>query len=626
MKLLIHSNGPTVATGYGVQTANLVRRLAAAGHKVAVSVTYGQQGAVGAWQTGVIGADGEEIKARLYPVGYEINGNDVIHCHAAHWFSEDEPQGPEAERSGWIVPLLDVWCLQNPRLADFRMAAWTPVDHSPVPPGVLQFFIRNPEAVPIAMSRFGERELFAAGLNPTYVPLSVDTKRIRPMPYFDTADGPVPCRQVFGLSESAYVVGMVAMNKGWARDRKGFNEAFRAFAQFRNNHPDAVLFLHAEKFGGAEGINLIDLARTCNIPEHAIVWTDQYAYRIGLPPEMMAAAYSSMDVLLAPSHGEGFCVPMLEAQACGTPVIASDFSAQSELVGAGWLVKGQPEWDPAQKSNYIVPFIGEIVRCLEESYCLATDERKAMSQEAYRFAQSYDADVVFEAYWLPLLERLERIQNGVERLPLDRPAMESCDILVPLMRPQNANRFMESLDDSFGGELLIGSEGKSFAENVNELYDQSTSDFVLVVGDDVEFKPGWFQAAQAVSEGFDVVGTNDTDGPARHPDIAAGRHADHFFIRRSYIDEYGACLDGPGVVAPEAYRHWFTDKEIIELAKARKVFTPCLSSVIVHHHPGYDCDEDARMADPIYRAAFDAAESDRDVWLTRVPLIQMHRV
>jgi glycosyltransferase involved in cell wall biosynthesis len=72
------------------------------------------------------------------------------------------------------------------------------------------------------------------------------------------------------------------------------------------------------------------------------VWVDQYAYRLGAPAEVMAATYSAMDVLLAPSHGEGFCVPLIEAQACGTPVIATDFSAQPELVGAGWLAHHRP--------------------------------------------------------------------------------------------------------------------------------------------------------------------------------------------------------------------------------------------------------------------------------------------
>jgi glycosyltransferase involved in cell wall biosynthesis len=46
-------------------------------------------------------------------------------------------------------------------------------------------------------------------------------------------------------------------------------------------------------------------------------------------------------LLLRRPLARGSASRSIEAQACGVPVIASDFSAQTELVGAGWLVKGQ---------------------------------------------------------------------------------------------------------------------------------------------------------------------------------------------------------------------------------------------------------------------------------------------
>ena len=124
-----------------------------------------------------------------------------------------------------------------------------------------------------------------------------------------------------------------------------------------------------------------------------------------------------------------------------------------------------------------------------------------------------------------------------------------------------------------------------------------------------------------------MIGTNDSDeGRIRNPEVASGKHADHFFIRRDYIEKYGSCLEGPGVVAPECYKHWWTDKEIIGLAKARGVFTPCLESRVIHHHPGYDGREDLRRADPVYMAPGESAEEDRRTYLTRAPLIDMQRV
>jgi glycosyltransferase involved in cell wall biosynthesis len=620
MRFLIHSNGPNVSTGYGVQCAQLVERMREAGHDVAVSATYGQQGSVGSWR-GV----------RVYPTGYEVNGNDVIHSHAEHFF-EGDPLG------GWIIPLLDVWCLTNPLLKEFNVAAWTPVDHFPVPPGVLQFFERS-GAVPVAMSRFGERLLAGSGLDPVFVPLSVDTAAFKPTPYLDTANGRIAARDVFDIPADAFCVGIVAMNKGWARDRKGFNEALRAFGVFWQSHQDAILYLHCEKFGGAEGINLVELATHAGVPEHAIRWVDQYAYRLGVPAEMMAAAYTAMDVLLAPSHGEGFCVPLIEAQACGTPVIATDFSAQTELVGAGWLVMGQPEWDPAQHASYIVPYIEDVVAKLELAF---EADREAMAPRAVQFASGYDTVRVFQEYWKPFLASLE---PAPPRPP--QPVMDKVAVIVPAMRPENMASLIYSFkatndgsarlyivhddgfdtDAEFGRKIPTGKPHTTYAEKVNLGFVQTREDWVLLVGDDVEFHAGWIEEARKLSTGFDVIGTNDAlPGRVRNPDVAAGRHADHFFVRRSYVDAEGACLDGPGVLAPDAYFHWHTDKEIIGLARARGVFTPCLAAVVEHLHPGYDGREDLRQSDPTYMAAVEHAEADQKTWLSRVPLIEMQRV
>lgn len=644
MKFLIHGNAPFVKSGYGVQVALLADRLDALGHEVAVSSTYGQQGAAGTWTT----TSGRPIT--VYPCGYEINGNDVVHGHALHHFDGDP-------LDGWIITLLDVWALRTPLLADFNVASWCPVDHFPTPPEVVDYFKRT-GATPIAMSRFGERLLFDAGLDPVYIPLSVDTKVMQPTPTVRTASGILSARALLDIPRDAFCVGMVAMNKGWARDRKGFNEAFRAFGAFWQDHPEAILYLHAEKFGGAEGINLVELAQHCAIPEHAIRWVDQYAYRLGVPPGMMAATYTAVDVLLAPSHGEGFCVPLLEAQACGTPVICTDFSSQPELVGSGWLVSGQPEWDPSQRASYVCPFVDEIVNALEKAHAA---DLPAMIEPAARFAAMYDTDAVFEDFWLPFLASLEPQESeppSYEREPIGE--RDAIAVIVPAMRPENMARLYRSFAETNDGAarlVVVADEGSAlygeadvalqlataddlvtllsgegdprdstYAEKVNTAFSSTTEPWVLLVGDDVEFKPGWIEEARKLSDRYDVIGTNDSSNGVKNPDVAAGRHSDHSFFRRAYVDTLGACLDGPGVLAPECYGHWFVDKEQIGLAKARGVFAPCLSSIVEHHHPGYDGREDLRQADPVYMRAIECAEADRRLWQSRAPLVEMQRV
>ena len=644
-KFLLHGNAPTVKTGYGIQIAQLAQALKADGHDVACSSTYGIQGGVENWN-GI----------RVYGCGYDTNSNDRVHMHAHHWFRGDP---------GWIITLIDVWAMVNPLLAQFNTAAWVPVDHftSVGPqPNVREFFERS-RAVPIAMSRFGENLLLRAGLDPVYIPLSIDTQVLKPITVL--GDGLMTVREMIGVPEDAFVVGMVAMNKGWARDRKGFNEAFWAFAMFEHEHDNAYLYVHADAPGGAEGINLEELAIHSGIPPHKIVFAggpNQYGYYLTYTPEMMAAAYSAMDVLLAPSHGEGFCVPLIEAQACGTPVIATDFSAQTELVseGTGWLVDGQPEWDPAHRALYKCPLIYDVVDKLELAY---TADRAAMAPACIAHASQYDVHTVYDTYWRPFLADISKTPTklalSVEREPM--PDERAVAVLCPVLnRPENVLPLLQSfqantpvgeayfvfiaqeddldeleaidiaatssrMDGSLLPTVLCQGGAETYAEKLNAGYEQTTEPWVLCIGDDVRFHEGWLDQARKLSSDYDVIGTNDTAGAVKNPKVASGAHSDHSFFRRAYVEEYGACLEGPGVLAPEAYKHWYVDMEMVGLAKARGVFTPCLDSIVEHLHPGYDGREDLRRADPTYMLAVEHAEEDEETFRQRWPLVQQQR-
>lgn len=365
-------------TGYGQQTRIFAPRIRDLGHDVALSAFYGLEGGMLQWEG-----------MPVYPTDSTRFGKRELPLYAGDWAGTGEPT------DCLTITLMDVWALGLDCARQLRCASWVPVDHDPVPPRVVQFF--DSGATPIAMSRFGQSRLQDCDLDALYVPHGVDTKVLAPVP--DRA----AVKEALGIPRDAFVVGMVANNQGITPPRKAFPQVFQVFAAFQKEHEDALLYLHTEMFGIYEGLNLMALAEVCGIPKSAICVTDQKKLRLGLPPETMPLVYSALDVLANPSYGEGFGVPLVEAQACGTPVIATDWTAMSELVGAGWKVEGDPWYDPSHGSFYKCPALADLYDAFGEAY----EKAAGMRDEAREFALGYDADVVMRDHWAPVLERLE---------------------------------------------------------------------------------------------------------------------------------------------------------------------------------------------------------------------------
>lgn len=384
--IMFATNAPYCETGYGQQAAQLSRRLSKAGHKVAFAVNYGLQGTTSSWEG-----------MPLFPMGFAHHSEDVAPAYTHAWAHQNPDLDP------LLLTLYDVWVYKGPQFDTLKqIASWVPIDHYPVPPDVAKFLQRD-NVTPIAMSRFGESAIRDAGIDCLYAPHAIDTATFTPTATFtDTAGKPMTGREFMGIDEDRFVVGMVSMNKGQVPTRKSFGEAFLAFSVFAADHPDAVLYCHTEAKGAMGGIDLLALAKSCGIQQGQLVFPDPFVHRMGIPNNVLAAVYTGMDVFLQPSMGEGFGIPAIEAGACGTPQILSNASAQPELLGDGWLVEGQPWWNPMQKAWMHTPFVDSILAALQSAYARPRER----SQQAIDFAAQYDADRVFDAFWRPVIKAL----------------------------------------------------------------------------------------------------------------------------------------------------------------------------------------------------------------------------
>lgn len=378
------SNAPWAPTGYGTQTAQAVTRMKKDGHNVAVIANYGLEAMQTQWE-GI----------NIYPRGYESYSNDVVAADFADW-QHQHPNGRPH-----VFVLFDAWTMVGPHWDTLPTSIWTMVDHMPVPPEVLSR-LKKTNITPIAVSRFGQREIERLDIESPYIPMAIDTRLYKPTEFYDNGGKNLTGRHLMGFTEDHFVVSLINANKGVLPSRKAWGENILAFSIFADKHPDAVLYLHTEKHGNVGGIRLDPLIKAVGLKDHQYKFVNQYAMHSGIPNEAMAAIYTASDVLLASTLGEGFGLTVLEAQACGTPVIVNNFSAQPELVGDGWLTEGQPWWDPTQFAWFNTPNIPSIVDSLEQAY----QRGRGRSVKAREHAKQYDADKVWAENWRPYLASL----------------------------------------------------------------------------------------------------------------------------------------------------------------------------------------------------------------------------
>jgi glycosyltransferase involved in cell wall biosynthesis len=388
------------------------------GHTIGHSSYYGLEGSV-------LNLNG----IKIYPRAADPYGNDVIWHHARNFGADI------------VMPLMDQWVLDVSTMPQgMRYVPWYPVDHDPLPQNVKNVISKAYKR--IAMSRFGERLTREAGLDCYYVPHGVDTKAFYPV---DRAEA----RKRLGLPESAYIIGTVAMNKG-NPSRKCFPQLLEAFASFKSRHTDAIYILHTQVVG-AGGVNIPNLCAGLGLEfGKDVIVPEQYGLLLGYGDDFMRDMYSAMDVHLLVSMGEGFGVPIIEAQACGTPVIVGDWTAMPELVFSGRVVDksdSERQWTGAESFQFI-PHVRGIERALEM-------ERKQPSprDRAVKGAAQYDADLIMSKYWKPVLVDIEKniCHDNMVRMQeiLDRPDLpESERVNVGGALEANTKRYAELTEAS----------------------------------------------------------------------------------------------------------------------------------------------------------------------------------
>ena len=195
-------------------------------------------------------------------------------------------------------------------------------------------------------------------------------------------------RTRFGLAQDAVVLLFV----GRVQPLKGPDVALKTAAELIEARPELRRTLRVVLVGGPSGRQqradpdgMRELAAHLGISENV-------RFEPPCPQVELAQWYRAATVVLTPSHSESFGLVALEAQACGTPVVAARVGGLCTVVSdgcSGVLVDGH---DPADWARVVSRLIN------------APGQLQALSAGARRHASAFG--------WSATVERLAKVYTG----------------------------------------------------------------------------------------------------------------------------------------------------------------------------------------------------------------------
>jgi len=392
MKLMVLGDkvfgGNSAYSKIGLELCN---RLTEAGHKVAhIPTGFANHMGIQSLDNGV----------RIYESGYSPFSEDVVEEDYRHF------------KADMLITLKETWCFNLLPEFPINYVPHCIIDHEPLSPLIsygLGTTYRN-----IAITRFGQRMLKNAGFSSTYIPHGTDCNIFKPIP-----EHKKECRKLWFLDEDSFVIGIVARNQA----RKMIPRMLRGFKRFKELNPtiktQLMLWTNVRPpaqpedtpMGVADvSVDLLPEMRELGIiPD--VVFPDARLIKHGIPDWSgddyksgwdMVKLYGAMDMLFNCTGGEGFSQTQVEAQACGIPVLCTDYAGGSEQVGAGLTVRADDYVIlNTPGTRYALCDTEKMAEALTKIY---NADREKLAKKARSFAMRYDWNGIVEQYWKPFLE------------------------------------------------------------------------------------------------------------------------------------------------------------------------------------------------------------------------------
>ena len=171
---------------------------------------------------------------------------------------------------------------------------------------------------------------------------------------FTAGNGRKAAREAVGLPQDAHILAFV----GRIQPHKGPEVLIRAVAEMLNHSPHLRSKLITVIMGGASGGGLGEVERLKDLVSWLNI-SDVVRFENPVPRAQLPQWYRAADLVCVPSYSESFGLVALEAQACGTPVVATAVGGLRTAVAdgiSGVLVDGH---DPRAWSSVLARLIQE---------------------------------------------------------------------------------------------------------------------------------------------------------------------------------------------------------------------------------------------------------------------------
>ena len=136
---------------------------------------------------------------------------------------------------------------------------------------------------------------------------------------------------------------------GTMYEYKGILELMRGLAVVAQKHPHVRLIMKGIDSAYKSKQCLSDMIQQLTTEEWAMIQPRMQYIGQMLPPSQIARLYQTADILMAPSSGEGFNLPVLEASACGLPTICTGGGPTDEFTDKTFVMRIDSTPEPLEK-------------------------------------------------------------------------------------------------------------------------------------------------------------------------------------------------------------------------------------------------------------------------------------